>query len=254
MLDNPLITYPIYILVGVLSGFLNTVAGGGSLISLPVLIFMGLPGSVANGTLRVAIVTQNIFAFGGYQSKGIRLPFPYVIYLAIVSLAGGWIGARMAIEIPDHLFNKILSIVMVLVVLSILFERKLQQGFIQEKMNPLRQIIGVIGFFLLGIYGGFIQAGIGFLVIALLTHLHHFPLVKTNSIKVFVAVVYTASAVVAFAMAGKIVWEIGIVVAVGHAIGAWFGSRWSVQAGEIWVKRVLIGAVILEVIRLWFWP
>lgn len=253
MLENPAFTYPVYILVGILSGFLNTVAGGGTLISLPVLIFMGLPGSVANATLRVAILTQNIFAVGGFHSKGIRLPFPYVIYLAIVSLAGGWIGARMAIEVPDHLFNRILAIVMVMVVLSILFERKLQQGLIQEKMSPLRQFIGVVGFFILGIYGGFIQAGIGLLVIALMTHVHHFPLVKTNSIKVFAAVVYTASAVVAFALAGKIIWEIGIVVAIGHAIGAWFGSRWSVQAGEIWVKRVLLGAVSLLVVKLWFW-
>jgi uncharacterized membrane protein YfcA len=252
-MQNPLIIYPIYILVGILSGFLNTVAGGGTLISLPVLIFMGLPGSVANATLRVAIFTQNIFAVGGFHSKGIRLPVPYVFYLAIVSLAGGWIGARMAIEIPDHLFNRILAVIMVLVVMSILFERKLNKGIIVEKMSVKRQIIGVAGFFLLGIYGGFIQAGIGLLVIALLTHLHHFPLVKTNSIKVFAAVVYTASAVITFALAGKIIWEIGFVVAIGHAIGAWFGSRWSVSAGEVWVKRVLFVAVAILVTKLWFW-
>ena len=251
-MSNEILSWIIYVVVGVVSGFLNTVAGGGTLISLPILIFMGLPGSVANATLRVAILAQNISAVGGFHSKGQQLPYPYVFWLAAASLIGGWIGASLAIDVPDHLFNRILAVIMVLVVLSILFEKKPTGTIAEELLSPKRQVIGVLGFLVLGVYGGFIQAGIGFLVIALLTHLHHFPLVRTNYIKVFAAVIYTGSAVLAFALAGKIIWSIGFIVAIGHAIGAWFGSRWSVKAGDIWIKRVLLLAVAILVIKLWF--
>jgi len=145
-----------------------------------------------------------------------------------------------------------LAVIMVIVVLSIVFDRKGELTAATEKLDPRRQVIGVIGFFLLGIYGGFIQAGIGLMVIALMTHLHHLPLARTNYIKVFAAVIYTASAVVTFAIAGKILWMEGLVLATGHAAGAWYGSRWSVKAGDRWVKRVLVAAVLIMVVRLWF--
>ena len=122
-MDHGIFNWTILTLVGMVAGFLNTVAGGGTLISLPVLIFMGVPGSVANATMRVGILAQNISAVGGFRSKGVQLPWPYVLYLAVVSLIGGWIGARLAIQVPDHLFNRILAVIMVIVVLSIVFDK-----------------------------------------------------------------------------------------------------------------------------------
>jgi uncharacterized protein len=172
--------------------------------------------------------------------------------LCIASLAGGYLGARMAANVSDELFNKIIAIIMILVVLSIVFEKKKNNLQNQEMLSSKRQVMGFIGFFGLGVYGGFIQAGIGFLVIALITHLHHFDLVKTNFIKVFAALVYTGIAVITFAMAGKIIWETGLMLAVGHGLGAWFGSRWSVDAGEKWIKRILVMAVVGLAVRLWF--
>lgn len=247
-----MLEFILYIIIGAIAGFLNTIAGGGTLITLPVLIFMGLPSSVANATARVGILAQNIFAVGGFHSKGVKLPFPYTIYLCIASLVGGYVGAHMAAQISDDLFNKIIAIIMVLVVLSIVFEKKKNTSDQLEKVSNARQVLGFLGFFALGIYGGFIQAGIGFLVIALMTHLHHFDLVKTNYIKVFAAIVYTGIAVATFALAEKIIWETGLMLAVGHALGAWFGSRWSVTAGEKWIKRILVVAVIGLAVRLWF--
>jgi len=86
------------LLAGLTGGFLNTVAGGGSLITLPVLIFMGLPSSVANATNRVAIILQTIFAVSGFKSKGVST-FPYSLYLGISALFGATIGARLAVDI-----------------------------------------------------------------------------------------------------------------------------------------------------------
>ncbi|GAB1446727.1 MAG: sulfite exporter TauE/SafE family protein [Cyclobacteriaceae bacterium] len=249
---SPWFEYPIYIAVGIFTGFLNTVAGGGSLISMPILIFMGLPGTVANGTNRVATFTQNIFAVGGFHSKGVKLPFPYTYYLSGVSLVGGLIGAWLATDISDVVFNRILAIVMVAVVISIIFNRKSSKKVDDEKMSPSRQVLGTFLFFLLGIYGGFLQAGIGFLVIALLTHVNQFNLIKINYIKVFVAILYTGAAVLIFAIGGKIIWSIGLTLAIGQGTGAWYASRWSVGAGEKWIKRILVVSVIGMAIKLWF--
>lgn len=249
---SPWLEYPIYIAVGIFTGFLNTVAGGGSLISMPILIFMGLPGTVANGTNRVATFTQNIFAVGGFHSKGVKLPFPYTYYLSGVSLVGGLIGAWLATDISDVVFNRILAIVMVAVVISIIFNRKSSKKVDDEKMSPSRQVLGTFLFFLLGIYGGFLQAGIGFLVIALLTHVNQFNLIKINYIKVFVAILYTGAAVLIFAIGGKIIWSIGLTLAIGQGTGAWYASRWSVGAGEKWIKRILVVSVIGMAIKLWF--
>lgn len=249
---SPWLEYPIYVVVGVLTGFLNTVAGGGSLISIPILIFMGLPGTVANGTNRVAILAQNTFAVGGFHSKGIKLPFPYTYFLSIVSLVGGLIGAWLATDIPDALFKRILAIVMIAVVLSIVLNPANKKKGGEENLSTGRQILGTVLFFFLGVYGGFLQAGIGFLVIALLTHVNNFNLIKINYIKVFAALLYTGAAIIIFAIGDKIIWRIGLTLAVGQGIGGWYASRWSVDKGEKWIKRILVVTVIAMAVKLWF--
>lgn len=247
-----LLNYVLIIAVGFVSGFLNTVAGGGSLISLPVLIFMGLPGSIANATNRVAILSQNIFAVGGFNSKGIQLPMPYSLYLGLASLVGGFIGASLAVDIRDTLFNRILAVIMILVVVSMFLEKKIIPGKKAEQLSAKHQLLGIFAFLLLGIYGGFIQAGIGFLVIAALTHINHFNLVKTNYVKVFAAIVYTGVSIVVFAAEGKIHWTIGLVLAIGQGFGGWYASRWSVEKGDRWIRRVMVVAVLILAVKLWF--
>lgn len=237
--------------VGFIAGFLNTVAGGGSLISLPVLIFLGLPGSVANATNRVAIMAQNVFAVTGFNSKGVKLPLPYSLFLAAASLAGGFIGAQLAVDIRDALFNRILAIIMILVVLSIALEKRLHYRQQTERLTVPSQIAGILAFLLLGIYGGFIQAGIGFLVIAALTHINHFSLVKTNYIKVFAALLYTGISIIVFALENKIAWLTGLVLAIGQGFGGWYASRWSVDKGDVWIRRIMVVAVIILAIKLW---
>jgi len=240
------------IVIGFISGFLNTVAGGGSLITLPVLIFLGLPGSVANATNRVAILSQNIFAVTGFNSKGIQLPFPYSLYLGLASLVGGFMGAKLAVDIDDVLFNRILAVIMILVVISIVFEPRVKKINRPERLGKAHQVMGIIAFFFLGIYGGFIQAGIGFLVIAVLTNINHLSLVKTNYVKVFAAIVYTGISVLVFALEDKIIWITGLTLAIGQGFGGWYASRWSVDKGEVWIKRVMVLAVIILAVKLWF--
>ena len=236
---------------GLVSGFINTVAGGGSLITLPILIFMGLPPAVANGTNRVGIFLQNIFAVSGFKSKGVS-EFPYAIWLSISAVIGAVIGAKIAIDIKGELFNQILAIVMVLVIGVVVFDPLKKNSIGKEKMAAKHQILTIILFFFVGIYGGFIQAGVGFIIMAVLTLVNHFTLVKTNSVKVFVVLVYTAFALGVFVWDGKVDWVLGLILAVGTSIGGWTASRWSVKKGDQWIRYFLIVTVLAMAVKLWF--
>src|SRR6478609_6246726 len=242
--------YPLIISVGFLAAFLNTVGGGGSLFSVPILTFMGLPITMANATSRVAILFQNIFAVGGFKSKGVELPWPYSLYLGLASLGGGLLGSLLASRVPDEICSKIFVGVMILAVFLIIYDPFKSKG--EEKMDAKSQWTGAFFFLFIGVYGGFVQAGIGFLVIAVLSMVNNLSLVKSNYVKVFAAIVYTGVSVAVFAYEGKIIWITGLVLAIGHAMGGWYASRWSVKAGEVWIKRVMIVSVLAMAVKLWF--
>ena len=234
-----------------IAGFVNTVAGGGSLLSLPVMIFLGLPPGIANGTNRVALFMQNISGIAGFKSKGVFV-FPYSLWLGLTALLGAIIGAQISVALDDETFNRIIAVVMVGVVIITIFDRK-GNGDRIEDLSRKSQIIGAITFFFIGIYGGFIQAGVGFIIMAALTKINKLSLVKTNSIKVFVVLIYTIAALAVFIIEDQINWLYGLVLAVGNMTGAWVASRWSVDKGDKWIKRFLVVMVTILAIKLWFY-
>ena len=243
--------YLLIIVVGFGAAFLNTVGGGGSLFTVPILTFLGMPITLANATSRVAILSQNIFAVFGFASKKVDLPKKYSAWLALTSLIGGFIGSKLASTIDDKIFSRLFVVVMIISLVLVIFD-PFKSKSEEEKMSPARQAIGAFIFFFIGIYGGFVQAGIGFLVIGTLSLVNNMPLVKVNYIKVFVAILYTSVSVVVFALEGKVVWQTGFVLAIGHALGGWYASRWSVKAGEVWIKRIMIVSVLAMAVKLWF--
>lgn len=237
--------------VGFLAAFLNTVGGGGSLFTVPILTFLGIPITFANATSRVAILAQNIFAVGGFASKRVELPLKYSLWLGFTSMLGGFVGARMASTIEDELFSRLFVAVMLISIGLVIFDPFKANGK-QPRLGVKHQVLGAFVFFFIGIYGGFVQAGIGFLVIGALSLINQFDLVRINYIKVFVAIVYTTVSVIVFAMEDKIIWSTGFILAIGHALGGWYASRWSVKAGEVWIKRVMVVGVVAMAIKLWF--
>lgn len=241
----------ILIAVGMVAGAINILAGGGSLLTLPVMIFLGLPSNIANGTNRIAIIIQNIFAVRGFQSKGVSA-FPFSIYLSISALIGAIIGANLAVDMDSALFNKILAVIMVLIVVYMVFKPKHNLKEITERIKGKHLWIGIILFFFVGIYGGFIQAGIGFIILLVLSSVHRMSLVKSNAVKVFVALIYSLAAVVVFTYNDSINWIYGLILAIGNATGGWFVSRWSVKKGDGIVRIVLIIMVVVMATKLWF--
>ena len=240
----------ILLICGVIAGFINTVAGGGSLLTLPILIFMGLPSNIANGTNRIAIFMQNIFSISGYKSRGVS-DFKYSSWLSVSALIGSIIGAKIAINIDEDMFNKILSVVIIIVVLTIIYNKK-PLNINSENISIEKKIISVIMFFFIGIYGGFIHAGVGFLILSILSNYNGIQLSKANSIKVFVVFVYTFFALIVFIMENKINWILGINLGIGNSIGGWIASRWSYNKPDKIIKIFIIISSAIMAIKLWY--
>lgn len=243
--------YIVLVVVGFIVGFVNTIAGGGSVLSLPVLIFLGLPPTMANGTNRVAILIQTAMATAGFKSKGVST-FPFNIYLGISALLGAIIGAKIAVDIDEQLFSKILAIIMIIIIFVITFMPKINAVDLVERLAGKQLWLAIIVFFLLGIYGGFINIGIGFMIILFLHFNNKMTLVRANATKVVVVCVYTLSALAVFALNDNINWKVGLILAIGNGSGAWVSSRVSVGKGDGFVKKVLILMVIVMAVKLWF--
>lgn len=248
---NPVVEIVLLVGIGCIAGAINTIAGGGSLLTLPILIFLGLPPNIANGTNRIAILFQNVFTTAGFKSKGINT-FPFSIYVGISALLGSIVGAQIAVDIKGETFNKILAIIMIIVVVYMLINTRRKTQELIEKSTGKRLWISVILFFFVGVYGGFIQAGVGFIILLVLSSVNNFSLVKSNAIKVTVVLIYTVAAVLVFAYNDSISWKIGLLLALGNSIGGWFASRWSVKKGDGMVKKFLVVMVTILAIKLWF--
>jgi len=240
------------IVIGFLAGAINTIAGGGTLLTLPLLIFLGLPPAVANGTNRIAILFQTASSVAGFKSKGVNT-FPFSLYIGISAFFGALIGAKIAIDIKGETFNKILSVVMVIVVLLIVFKKKSTfLDTVTERTTGKHLWFSIIAFFFIGIYGGFINAGIGFIMLLLLPMLNKISLVKANATKVTVVFIYTIAAVVLFILNDKVNWKYGLILAIGNSSGAWIASRYSVKKGDGFIRMVLLVVVCAISIKLWF--
>jgi uncharacterized membrane protein YfcA len=235
--------YLLTVLVGVFSGFLNTLAGSGSVISLAMLMFMGLPANVANGTLRIAILMQNIVGVSSFKKQKV-FSFREGIWLAIPAVIGSLLGASLAIEINEEMMEKTIGIVLILLFFIVLYKPdawiKGQAGLIRSKPSFQQVII----FFFIGLYGGFIQAGVGFFLLAGLVLGAGFDLVKANAIKVFIVLLYTPFALGVFIFNGQVDYKIGFILAIGNMIGAYIAANFAVSWGAKFVRYILLGVIL----------
>lgn len=241
--------YPLVIAAGFTAGFINTLAGSGSLVTLPLLIFLGLPANIANGTNRVAIVLQNIVAAGSFR-KNNMLDLRGVLWLSIPAAAGSILGAQIALTLNERLMRQVIGVIMILMLVVILINpRRWLEGEIdriEERPRPVQ--LGL--FFVIGMYGGFIQAGVGIFLLSALVLGVGYNLVRANAVKVGIVLVLTVFALGVFVLNGQVKWSIGFILAVGNMLGAWTGARVAVEKGAIWVHRLLVVVVIVSAANL----
>ena len=241
------LAYPVLVAAGVVAGTINVLAGGGSFLTLPLLIFLGLPATVANGTNRIGVVMQNVSGVWAFHRHGV-LDWRWALVVGIPGGVGAIVGAYAALSISDEAFRRILATVMVLISLwTLLGHAAVPRGTTRSGTS----VPVVLGFLLIGLYAGFIQAGVGFLILAVTT-LAGFDLVRGNAVKLLSVLVFTLISLAIFAANAGVDWPMGIALGVGNAIGGAIGVRIAMKKGHAWLRMVVTATVIVFAIKLWF--
>ena len=234
---------------GFMAGFINTLAGSGSLITLPMLMFLGLPANVANGTNRIAILLQNVVGVGSFRQQKV-LNTKMGLWLAIPAVIGSLLGAQIAIELNEEIMEKTIAILLIVMFFLILYKPqrwiKGKAGHVEAKPSVFQFII----FFFMGIYGGFIQAGVGIFLLAGLVLSAGVDLVRANAMKLLIVLIYTPFAITVFFMNNQINWEYGLILAVGNMLGAFVASRFAVNWGAKYVRYILLAVILLSALKL----
>lgn len=234
---------------GLVSGWINVMAGGGSIIAVPVMVFLGLPGPVANGTNRIGIIAQNIFAVWGFFRKGFS-DFKLSASLAACASLGAFFGAQAGVRLEGVWFERTLALIMLAILVIMLTDAGQKPADNTGKARNL--VLGHILFVGAGFWGGFIQIGVGFLMMPILNRVMGLDLVRTNMHKVFVALVFSFVALGVFASQVKIEWGLGFALAAGYALGGWLGAHSAVMKGETLIKRVFYLAIAAMAVKLLF--
>lgn len=243
LLGDPWLDLGLLLLAGFVAGVINVMAGGGSFILLPILVGLGLPANVANGTMRVGVITQSVAAVATFRRKGVHTG-KLSVRLAPAMLIGALLGSWLATQIDDASFKPVVGGVLVAwaIILLIKPDRFLRPPDHEREPGPGTHVLcGLIG-----IYGGFLQAGVGFPLLALLTGHLGYDLVRANSSKVMLTLAFTLIALPVFVYADQIAWTPALVLAGATMLGAWVGTRWQLDKGNDLVRWFVIVTVAVS--------
>jgi uncharacterized membrane protein YfcA len=229
---------------GFVAGFINTLAGTGSLITLPLLIFLGLPATVANGTNRVGVLLQNIVAVATFRHQG-ALDLVGAWKLVLPAVVGSVLGARLAVDIDQQMMRHVIGVLM-LVLLAIMMLKP--ERWIAAHASPRepRLLVEVPLFFAIGVYGGFLQAGVGIFLLAGLVLGAGFNLVGANGVKNLIVLLTTVVAIPVFVLHDQVQWAMGLLLGAGQAVGAWAAARVAIKRGAEFVRIFVIVTVLLS--------
>jgi uncharacterized membrane protein YfcA len=225
---------------GLVAGIVNTLAGGGSLLTVPLLVFLGLPATVANGTNRIGVLFQNAvsawrFRRGGLNGMGEAIP------VLIPVLVGSTLGALIASRMSAEVFRQVFGIAMIALLYPML--RRRPSTATAAEAAPRSRLLNVAIFFGIGLYGGALQAGVGLFLIAALAR-SGIDLVRANAIKVIVIGALTLVAVPVFILHDQVDWGLASALVVGFALGGELGARAALKGGEALIRPVLVVAVL----------
>lgn len=234
---------------GLLVGFINTLAGGGTIISLSLFMFLGLPPATANGTNRIAVFIQNLVAVGNFKKQKI-LDTSRGFKLAIPATIGSILGASIGANINEHIFEVCFGVTMLIMLVLLIFKpEKWLLGNPLKAKQPLSPINYII-FLIIGIYGGFIHVGVGYFILAGLVLGSGLDLVKANAIKNLIVLTYVPFSLIIFIVNGDIKWEYGLIHAVGNVIGAYIASKKAIKLGSNFIRWIMIILIIISVFQM----
>jgi uncharacterized membrane protein YfcA len=240
--------FGLLVLAGFVSSVINVLAAGGSFLTLPVLIFLGLPAADANATNRVGVVAQNLAAVWGFHRREV-LDRGWALASAVPAVAGSVLGAWFSLTLDDGHFRRLLAVVMLAAALWTLVDP--MRRVTPRPPRAARSPLVVFGFLFVGFYGGLMQAGVGFLVIGVTT-LAGIDVLRGSAIKVFTILFVTLVALALFAWTGHVRWAAGIALAAGSLVGGLAGVPIALKLGQKWLERVVAGAIVVFAFALWF--
>ncbi|MFA9391566.1 MAG: sulfite exporter TauE/SafE family protein [Prolixibacteraceae bacterium] len=230
---------------GAIASFINMMAGGGSILTIGALILVGVEPVVANGTNRIGVLFGTGSGALTYKAEKFT-DLKTSLILGASAIPGAILGSIYSVKISNELFQRILAIVMILILVSMFIPTKKREET-AEKLKKSWLIYPAMVF--VGLYGGFIQVGVGFIIMAFLRHLMAYDLLRVNMHKVFIVVIYTIPVLVIFGISGKINWYYALIMSMGNILGSYISVKLALKKGEKMVKVVLVFAIVLMAIK-----
>lgn len=236
---------------GMLATVVNVIAGGGGMIVLPALMALGLPADVANGTYRLGVVTQSIAGTAALNRAG-KLETTSIVPILIPTVSGAIVGALLATWIPTELLKPIMLATMIFMAALIAFRKQTLIPPEGPSLNPTQAPRSFVGLFFAGVYGGFIQAGVGFLLLGVLVGTLRHNLITANALKLVVTLAFGMVALGIFVWAGLVSWAPAIVLAVASIVGARLGVRLMLKVPATGLRWFVFACVVATCIVAWF--
>lgn len=238
-------------LVGIFVGYINTLSGSGSLISLPLLMFFGLDANLANGTNRISILFQTLTGVLAFRKENL-LEIKTCLYLSIPVILGAIPGAYLGSVLSKELLEKTLGVIFLVLIAVILIKPNNWNRNISEEKSKKIGIKEFVIFFIIGVYGGFIQAGVGIFMIYALVSVMGYDLIRANAVKLFLTLIFTPFALIVFIQQSQVHFKIGFILAIGSMIGAYFAARTAIKIGAKFIKWLIIIMILFSAVHFIF--
>jgi uncharacterized membrane protein YfcA len=243
------LTITVLVVAGIFAGFINTLSGGGSVITLSLLILLGLPANIANGTNRINIFFQTFSSVGSFTRQKMFTAWRPV-WLSIPATVGSVLGALLAVDMHKKVIEIAMACAMVVMIFFLFYK---PDKWMKEKTELLKKPLKwwhFLIFFLAGFYGGFIQVGVGYLFLMALVLGIGYDLVKANAVKNLIVFFYAIFALLIFVINGEVHYLYGLLLAAGSVIGALIASWLAVKKGAAFIRAVIVISVILTILQL----
>jgi uncharacterized membrane protein YfcA len=233
--------------VGGFSAFINVMSGGGSALVLPILIMMGMDANTANGTNRIAIFSLTLSAIISMRKQEVS-DFRFSLKMSLFTLPGVILGAYFAQDVSNEAFKEILAWVIFMIIGFMIMPDNLKKYFINRLSVYPKMIYPIMLF--VGFYGGFVQVGVGFILMLALQSFLNLNLINVNMHKVFIVFIYTIPALIMFIIFGNVEIVPGLVLAAGNAIGGWWSASMSIKKGDKLIKIFLVISLIVMSLKM----
>ena len=244
-----LLTIIFVLFVGLISGFIGSMVGGGGLISIPLLMFFGLPPQVAIATNKFGSLGFSVGSIIRFW-KGKKIIWKYVFPLSLLGVFGGFFGANLLLNIDEELITKIVAVILLMLLPLILIKKDL--GVKGKKITKTKKYIGYFVYFFVMIFGGFFGGGAGFLIIYSLVFFLGLTIIEVNATDAIPWLIQTIIALFIFISAGLVNFYYGISLLIGMLIGSYIGAHTAIKKGDKWIESIFVIIILFAALKFLF--